>query len=117
MRRADRRSRTIARAAVALIALLLAACSETKLEETSPDGRYVAEVRAKKWVLDGPAESLWVGERDSIQRVRTLGEDSQWCNRIEWSEDSKSVTFHIEGTGNTATTYVSTMEGGPPVRR
>ena len=90
------------------LALLVVGCDKELLGlprihtmATSPDGRYAALVRNHP-TIDGPSQTLHI--RDNVNGTETkilqLGEDSQWCSRIEWEKDSSSVVFVVEGSGS-----------------
>lgn len=68
-----------------------------KAREFSPDARWVATARTH-WSPDPPFESLWLGRfSEQLEKIQVLGEDSQWCSAIVWSEDSRRVAFVING--------------------
>jgi len=68
------------------------------LEETSPDGTYVAQVR-NHISIDPPLQSLWMAERDgrNATRVLKLSGDQDWCDQIVWSGDGSTVAFLVQG--------------------
>jgi hypothetical protein len=47
--------------------------------------------------LDGPCQSLWVRENSKSRRLEVLGQDSEQCDQIVWTEDSGRVAFLING--------------------
>ena len=78
--------------------LVLSGCQpKLVLEQPSPNGAFVARVLDRP-VFDGPANSLWLFERGSRKAIveRHLGEDSDWCNQIVWSSDSRWVGFLVQ---------------------
>lgn len=84
-----------------LLALVLGcrglALPRVAVEETSPDGRYVASVR-NGHSIDPPNQSLWITDRETgdATRVLQLAEDQDWCDVIVWSEDSSTVVFLVQ---------------------
>lgn len=67
------------------------------LEQASPDGRYVAQVR-NHLSIDPPRQSLWLVDKDGEgpTRLRSLSEDQDWCNQIAWSADGATVAFLVQ---------------------
>ena len=66
-------------------------------EVGSPDGSWVARVRAHP-ALDPPAQSLWLGPRGgSLSRLARLAEDQEWCDEVVWSDDGRRVGFLVSG--------------------
>lgn len=67
------------------------------VEETSPDGAHVAQVRNGP-SIDPPNQSLWLADRDGAgaTKLRQLSEDQDWCNQIVWSADGSTVAFLVQ---------------------
>jgi hypothetical protein len=88
-----------------ILPVLALGCSERDLglpsiqvSATSPNGRFVAYVRNHP-SFDPPDQTLWIRDQYGNEtKIAKLGEDSQWCNRIQWLEDSSTATFVVEGT-------------------
>jgi hypothetical protein len=83
-----------------VVPVIAVSCSRpgVVLRSTSPDQSHVAIVRSH-WALDPPKQSLWIAdesEQDPV-RLRTLGEDSEWCDQIVWKPDGSEVGFVLNG--------------------
>ncbi len=67
------------------------------LEELSPGGGYIAQVR-NEMSLDPPRQSLWIvsGDGSGATRVLRLSEDQDWCDQIVWSADGSTVVFVVQ---------------------
>lgn len=101
---AEDRRRGSSREAIGALVLLfsMAACTKeqlglpgTPVTAKSPDGRHIAFVRNHP-SLDPPAQSLWLSTRGrASQRLRSLGEDRDWCRTIVWSADSSTVSYLV----------------------
>jgi hypothetical protein len=96
-----------AKGAVGFLTLVLigtGACTREQLglprvpvSVTSPDGRFVAFVRNHPNV-DPPAQSIWLQSTGaSAAKLKALGGDSDWCDRIVWSADSSTVSYLVQG--------------------
>ncbi len=62
---------------------------------TSPDGGAVAFVRNHP-NIDPPAQSIWLRTGGSSHRLKQLGGDSDWCNRVVWSADGSTAAFLVQ---------------------
>ncbi len=102
---AERRRQAVARV-VGVVGLLLLAGTlgcrmmgipRLALEEASPSGGYLAQVR-NEMSLDPPPQSLWIvsGDGSDATRVLQLAEDQDWCDQISWSADGSTVAFVIQ---------------------
>lgn len=61
----------------------------------SPDRQMLASCR-KFFSIDPPKQRLFL-ERPGQSRVliQRLGEDTSWCDEIQWSEDGSTVAFVV----------------------
>lgn len=67
----------------------------TPVSAKSPDGRHIAFVRNHP-SIDPPSQSLWLSSKGrSARKLRSLGEDVDWCRSVVWSADSSTVAFLV----------------------
>ena len=89
--------------ALAVVVVWTSACSaeqlgfpRTPVSASSPDGRHLAFVRNHP-NPDPPSQTIWLGHHGERSRqIQELGPDSDWCNRIVWSDDSSTVAYLVQ---------------------
>lgn len=80
----------------------------------SPDGRYVACVRASVTRPDRPDElTLWLIDLTTGESRDLLPDDEHWPTEIAWSPDSTHIYFTADTTGRKPV-YRVTVDGAAP---
>ena len=94
--------RSVAFPLLILSSLAVTSCNQDQLglprvplSVAAPTGGAVAFVRNHP-NIDPPAQSIWLEQDGKATRIKTLGPDSDWCNRIVWSADGSTVAFLVQ---------------------
>ena len=94
--------RSVAFPLLILSSLAVTSCNQDQLglprvplSVNAPTGGAVAFVRNHP-SIDPPAQSIWLEQDGKATRIKTLGPDSDWCNRIVWSADGSTVAYLVQ---------------------
>ncbi|HEU5162243.1 MAG TPA: hypothetical protein VFV54_03765 [Thermoanaerobaculia bacterium] len=94
--------RSVAGPFLILSFLALTGCNQDQLglprvpvSVAAPNGGAVAFVRNHP-SIDPPEQSIWLEVDGNATKIKTLGPDSDWCNRIVWSADGSTVAFLVQ---------------------